>query len=121
MEISPNPCPTTGFAQKHRRPVCGGSPEGESRTPIEAQPVSATCVAEAAWRAYLMRREPSRPPQRDGFRMPQLPSPPIALPRPMVALAALVAVLVAGAAVLWAHYGTAVFYEMVAAGVAWCL
>jgi len=53
--------------------------------------------------------------------MPQLPSPPIALPRPMVALAALVAVLVAGAAVLWAHYGTAVFYEMVAAGVAWCL
>jgi CBS-domain-containing membrane protein len=53
--------------------------------------------------------------------MPQLPSSPIALPRPMVALAALVAVLVGGTIVLWAHYGTAVFYEMVAAGVAWCL
>jgi hypothetical protein len=39
----------------------------------------------------------------------------------MVALAALVAVLVGGTIVLWAHYGTAVFYEMVAAGVAWCL
>jgi hypothetical protein len=39
----------------------------------------------------------------------------------MVALAALVAVLITGAVVLWAHYGTAVFYEMIAAGVAWCL
>jgi hypothetical protein len=39
----------------------------------------------------------------------------------MVALAALVAVLVAGTAVLWAHYGTAVFYEMIAAGIASCL
>ena len=53
--------------------------------------------------------------------MPQLPSSPIALPRPMVALAALVAVLVAGTVVLWAHYGTAVFYEMIAAGIASCL
>jgi hypothetical protein len=39
----------------------------------------------------------------------------------MVALAAVVAVLIAGAVMLWVHYGTAVFYEMVAAGVAWCL
>lgn len=53
--------------------------------------------------------------------MPQLPSPPIALRRPMVALAALVAVLVAGAVALWVHYGTAVFYEMIAAGIASCL
>jgi hypothetical protein len=53
--------------------------------------------------------------------MPQLPSSPIALPRPMVALAAFVAVLVAGAVVLWAHYGTAVFYEIIASGIASCL
>jgi hypothetical protein len=53
--------------------------------------------------------------------MAQLPSSPIALPRPMVALAALVAVLVAGTVVLWAHYGTAVFYEMIASGIASCL
>ncbi len=39
----------------------------------------------------------------------------------MVALTALVAVLVAGAIMLWAHYGTAVFYEMIAAGIASCL
>jgi hypothetical protein len=39
----------------------------------------------------------------------------------MVALAALVAVLVAGTVVLWAHYGTAVFYEMIASGIASCL
>jgi hypothetical protein len=39
----------------------------------------------------------------------------------MVALAALVAVLVAGAVALWVHYGTAVFYEMIAAGIASCL
>ena len=67
------------------------------------------------------RRELSRSPQRDGLQMPLLPSPPIALPRPMVALAALVAVLVAGAVALWVHYGTAVFYEMIAAGIASCL
>ncbi len=53
--------------------------------------------------------------------MPQPLSFRVALPRPMVAAAALVAVLVAGALVLWARYGTAVFYEMIAAGVAWCL
>ena len=52
--------------------------------------------------------------------MPQPLSSRLALPRPMVA-AALVAVLVAGAVVLWAYYGTAVFYEMVAAGIASCL
>ena len=53
--------------------------------------------------------------------MPQLPSSPLALPRPMVAVAAVVAALLAVAAALWVHYGTAVFYEMIAAGVAWCL
>ncbi len=53
--------------------------------------------------------------------MQQQPSSRLALPSSMVAAAALVAVLVAGAVVLWAHYGTAVFYEMVAAGIASCL
>ncbi len=53
--------------------------------------------------------------------MQQQPSFRLALPRPMVALTALVAVLVAGAIMLWAHYGTAVFYEMIAAGIASCL
>lgn len=34
--------------------------------------------------------------------------------------AAFVAMLLAGAAVLWAHYGTAVFFETIAAGIAAC-
>jgi hypothetical protein len=39
----------------------------------------------------------------------------------LVAIAAVVALLLAGTAVLWAHYGTAVFYEMIVAGLAACL
>jgi hypothetical protein len=82
--------------------------------------VSATCVADAALRAYLVQ-EQSRSREPDVPSMQQQPSSRLALPRPMVAAAALVAVLVAGAVVLWAHYGTAVFYEMIAAGIASCL
>jgi hypothetical protein len=43
------------------------------------------------------------------------------LSRPLVIAAAAVGVLFAGTGVLWAHYGTAVFYEMIAAGIAACL
>jgi len=32
----------------------------------------------------------------------------------------LAGVLIAAAVVLWAHYGTAVFFEMIAAGIAAC-
>jgi hypothetical protein len=38
----------------------------------------------------------------------------------LIALAACGAVLLAGAAVLWAYYGTTVFFEMLAAGLAYC-
>jgi hypothetical protein len=52
-------------------------------------------------------------------------APPRALPgsrRLAVAAAALLAgVLVASALLLWAHYGTAVFHEMILAGIAYCL
>lgn len=34
--------------------------------------------------------------------------------------AALAALMVAAAGVLWVHYGTAVFFEMIAAGIAAC-
>lgn len=41
--------------------------------------------------------------------------------RPVVlALAALFGVLIAATLALWAHYGTAVFYEVIAAGIAAC-
>lgn len=32
-----------------------------------------------------------------------------------------IALVLAGTTVLWAHYGTAVFFEMVVAGIATCL
>jgi hypothetical protein len=38
-----------------------------------------------------------------------------------VLIAAGAGVLVAGTVALWAHYGTAVFYEMIVAGIAACL
>jgi hypothetical protein len=53
--------------------------------------------------------------------MSTLPSSLIALPRPLMVLGVAVALLIAAAVALWVHYGTAVFYEMIAAGVAWCL
>jgi hypothetical protein len=40
--------------------------------------------------------------------------------RPLVTIAAAVGLLLAGTVVLWAHYGTAVFYEMILAGLAAC-
>ena len=40
--------------------------------------------------------------------------------RPFLAVGAVAGVLMAAALVLWAHYGTAVFFEMIAAGIAAC-
>ena len=47
-------------------------------------------------------------------------SPPRAVPALVVAGAGLGAALLLGAAVLWFHYGTAVFFEMIASGIAAC-
>lgn len=41
-------------------------------------------------------------------------------PRPLVLVGGLAGVLVAAAIALWAHYGTAVFFEMIRAGFAAC-
>ena len=46
-------------------------------------------------------------------------TPPVS--RPLMIIAAALGVLLAGTVVLWAHYGTAVFYEMIVAGIAACL
>lgn len=40
---------------------------------------------------------------------------------PLAVAAAVLGAMLAGTAVLWAHYGTAVFYEMIVAGLAACL
>ena len=41
--------------------------------------------------------------------------------RPLMIVAAAGGILLAGTAAMWAHYGTAVFYEMIVAGIATCL
>jgi hypothetical protein len=41
--------------------------------------------------------------------------------RSLIIVAATIGVLLAGTVTLWAHYGTAVFYEMILAGIAACL
>jgi hypothetical protein len=41
--------------------------------------------------------------------------------RPLLVIAAAFGALLAGTVALWAHYGTAVFYEMIVAGIAACL
>jgi hypothetical protein len=43
------------------------------------------------------------------------------LSRPLLAVATALGVLLAGTVALWVHYGTAVFYEMIVAGIAACL
>ena len=40
--------------------------------------------------------------------------------RPFVVLAAVAGLLIAATLVLWVHYGTAVFFEIIAAGIAAC-
>jgi len=40
--------------------------------------------------------------------------------RPLVVVAAVAGVLIAATLALWAHYGTAVFFEIIAAGIAAC-
>lgn len=40
--------------------------------------------------------------------------------RPLAAIAGTAGVLIAATLALWAYYGTAVFYEMVTAGIAMC-
>jgi hypothetical protein len=39
----------------------------------------------------------------------------------VAAVAVVCTILLAGAALLWFHYGTAVFFEMIASGIAACI
>jgi hypothetical protein len=53
--------------------------------------------------------------------MPQTALPVRAMSRPMLATAAILGALLAVTIALWAHYGTAVFFETIAAGIRACL
>lgn len=48
------------------------------------------------------------------------PSPQFASRSAIVAAATIAGILIAGTIALWAHYGSAVFYEMILAGIAAC-
>jgi hypothetical protein len=48
------------------------------------------------------------------------PSYPWLKPRPLVLVAGALGMLLAGTLALWAHYGTAVFFEMIRAGFVAC-
>jgi hypothetical protein len=52
--------------------------------------------------------------------MPNALVSPRLLPRPVLVVTAVTGALLAATLTLWAHYGTAVFYEMVLAGFAAC-
>jgi hypothetical protein len=53
--------------------------------------------------------------------MPEVDAAPSTLSRPLMIAAAAAGLLVAGTLALWLHYGTAVFHEIVLAGIALCL
>jgi hypothetical protein len=52
--------------------------------------------------------------------MPQAPLDTPSLTRPFLLVGAVAAVLIVATLALWAHYGTAVFFEIIAAGIAAC-
>ena len=53
--------------------------------------------------------------------MPETAAVAPAFSRPLLIVAAAAGIVLAGTAALWAYYGTAVFYEMILAGIAACL
>ncbi len=53
--------------------------------------------------------------------MPQAAVDTTRLSRPVVASIAVAVLLIGATLALWAHYGTAVFFETIAAGIAACL
>ena len=52
--------------------------------------------------------------------MPEVAANSPSMTRPFLLVGAVAAVLIAATLVLWAHYGTAVFFEIIAAGIAAC-
>lgn len=52
--------------------------------------------------------------------MRQAASPSLALSRPVLLAGGLCVLLIGATLALWAHYGTAVFFEIIAAGFAAC-
>jgi hypothetical protein len=52
--------------------------------------------------------------------LPTMAAPSSRFSRPLAVATAAVVLMLAGTVALWAHYGTAVFYETILAGIAAC-
>ena len=80
-------------------------------------------IVEGRKPSYLVKLRPAHWGRPDaGTSMPETASATSSLlSRPFVLASAAAAILLAGTLALWAHYGTAVFYEMIVAGIAACL
>jgi hypothetical protein len=52
--------------------------------------------------------------------LPAMAAPRSRVSRPLAVVTAVVVLMLAGTVGLWAHYGTAVFYETILAGIAAC-
>ena len=74
------------------------------------------------WTYLIILRPNFTGPSSLGTSMPETISAATSLlSRPLMLIAAAVGILFAATVALWAHYGTAVFYEMIVAGIAACL
>jgi hypothetical protein len=77
-------------------------------------------IVDSRRQAYVMHHEATVRAQ--GTPMTQATAAPTSpISRPLLLVAAAAGLLLAGTVALWAHYGTAVFYEMILAGIALCL
>jgi hypothetical protein len=80
--------------------------------------VTAPHIVGGPERSYVWRSDPS---STAGNPMPETATASTLRPsRALMVVAVAIAAMLAGTMALWAHYGTAVFYEMIAAGIASC-
>src|SRR5262245_28802387 len=103
---------------------CGGTPDRRGRRERRVGSATLGNYYCRAPQAVLFGKASGRALGRTdaGTPMPETSSATTSLlSRPFVLLAAVAAVMLAGTLALWAHYGTAVFYEMIVAGITACL
>src|SRR5436305_14712344 len=99
------------------------APRPDGADPFQAQ-VMPTRRSIAAFEAIVRQRVRAYLKSRAirGTAMPETASAATSVfSRPLMLVSATLGALLAGTVALWAHYGTAVFYETILAGLAACL
>jgi hypothetical protein len=96
-------------------------PKREIRGWTEACLVAPWPIVDRRTQPYVVRSDPSGRSNVGTSMADTVSAATSLLSRPLVLVAALAGVVLAGTLALWAHYGTAVFYEMIVAGIAACL